>query len=119
MEAANEYLKQHYLPAFNAEFSHRARETGSASVPLAGINLDDYLCQRYERVVGKDNSIQFQSVHLQIPQDRHRYHYVKARVKVLRHLNGMISVYHGPRRLAQYTAKGKPIQGGKENSKAA
>jgi hypothetical protein len=119
MEAANECLKQHYLPAFNAELSHRARETGSAFIPLAGINLDDYLCQRYERVVGKDNSIQFQGVHLQIPQDRHRYQYVKARVKVLRHLNGMISVYHGPRRLGQYTANGELIQGEKENNKAA
>jgi hypothetical protein len=29
------------------------REKGHAFVALAGVNLDDYLCERYERVVGK------------------------------------------------------------------
>ncbi len=72
MEEANKYLKEHYMPAFNAEFSHPARETESAFVPLAGIDLDDYLCERYERVVGKDNNVRFEGLHLQIPQNRHR-----------------------------------------------
>ncbi len=119
MEEANKYLKEHYMPAFNVEFSHPARETGSAFVPLAGIDLDDYLCERNERVVGKDNNVRFEGLHLQIPQDRHRYHYVKARVKVLRHLNGTISIHHGPRRLGQYTINGELIQGVMQNSKAA
>jgi transposase len=119
MDAANEYLKNHYIPAFNAEFSHPAREVGSAFIPLAGLDLDEYLCERYERVVGKDNSIQFERLQLQLPPDQHRYHYVKARVKVLRHLDGMISIYHGPRRLGQYTAKGTLIHEEKENRKAA
>jgi hypothetical protein len=119
MDAANEYLKKHYMPAFNAEFSHPSRELGSAFVPLAGMDLDDYLCERYERVVGKDNSVQFERLQLQLPQDQHRYHYVKARVKVLRHLDGMISIYHGPRRLGRYTAQGALMQERKENRKAA
>ena len=33
MEAANRYLSDVYLPAFNTEFSHRAPEEGSAFVP--------------------------------------------------------------------------------------
>jgi len=119
MEAANDYLSKHYIPAFNTEFSHPARETGSAFVPLAGINLDDYLCERYERVVGKDNCVKFEGLSLQIPQDRHRYHYVKARVNVLRHLNGTLSIYHGPRRLGQYRTNGKLIQRRKAKRKAA
>jgi hypothetical protein len=119
MEEANKYLREHYMPAFNAEFTHPAREAGDAFVPLAGIDLDDYLCERCERVVGKDNTVRFDGLHLQIPQDRHRYHYVKARVKVLRHLNGTISIHHGPRRIGQYTTHGELIQGEIENSKAA
>ncbi len=117
MAAANTYLNEHYLPAFNAQFSHCAREEGTAFVPLAGVDLDDYLCECYDRVVGKDNCVQFQTVSLQLPKSQHRYHYVKAKVKVLRHLNGTFSVYHGPRRLGQYTGKGQLIEGGK--SKAA
>ncbi len=119
MEAANAYLKDHYMAAFNAEFSHPSRELGSAFVPLAGIDLDQYLCERYERVVGKDNSVQFERLQLQIPQHRHRYHYVKASVKVLRHLDGRISVFHGPRCLGKYTSEGVLILEEKENRKAA
>jgi hypothetical protein len=119
MNAANEYLKNQYLPAFNAEFSHPAREVGSAFVPLAGIDLDDYLCERYERVVGKDNCVRFEGLSLQIQKDQHRYHYIKARVNILKHLDGLISIYHGPRRLGRYSAKGNLIQENKVNSDAA
>ncbi len=119
MATANRYLKNQYLPAFNAEFSHPARESGSAFVPLAGIDLEDYLCERYERVVGKDHCVQFRGLQLQIPQDRHRYHYVKAKVHVSKHLDGRLSIDHGPRRLGQYTATGKLLQAGKETRKVA
>jgi len=119
MKAANAYLKDRYLPAFNAEFSHPAREVGNAFVPLAGIDLDDYLCERYERVVGKDNCVRFEGLSLQIPKDPHRYHYIKARVNVLRHLDGLLSIDHGPRRLGRYTATGNLIQENQVNSDAA
>jgi len=119
MAAANRYLQTQYMPAFNAEFSHPARESGSAFVPLAGIDLDDYLCERHERVVGKDNCVRFAGLQLQIPHDRHRYHYVKARVNVLKHLDGRLSIDHGPRRLGQYTAAGELIRAGKESRKIA
>jgi len=119
IQTANEYLQKHYMPAFNEEFSHAAREQGNAFVPLAGVELDDYLCEQYERVVGQDNCVQFENLQLQIPQDQHRYHYVKARVKVLRHLDHTISVYHGPRRLGRYTNTGILIEEVKAKSKAA
>jgi len=119
MTAANKYLKEQYMPRFNEEFSHPAREQGNAFVPLAGINLDDYLCEQYERVVGKDNNVQFETLTLQLPKDQHRYHYVKAKVAVSRHLNGTLSVDHGPRRLAQFTVQGELIEQKQIKSKAA
>ena len=36
MEATNRDLSNVYLPAFNAELSHRAPEEGSAFVPSSG-----------------------------------------------------------------------------------
>ena len=57
IEAANRYLQEHYLPVFNEEFSHLAREEGTAFVPLAGVNPDEYLCERYPRIVSNDNCI--------------------------------------------------------------
>ena len=55
------------MPRFNDEFSHPAREAGSAFVPLLGVNLDRHLCERHERVVGKDNQVAFQGLFLQLP----------------------------------------------------
>ena len=119
MEAANRYLQDHYLPAFNEEFSHPAREDGTAFVPLAGVNLDEYLCERYTRTVTNDNCIKIDTLELQIPEDLHRYHYVKAHVEVRRHLDESLSVYHGPRRLGRYTKEGVLIDDGQTNRKAA
>jgi len=107
MAAANRYLEESYRPAFNREFSHPAREEGSAFVPFLGSNLDDCLCEQHERTVGKDNCIRFDGLVLQIPADRHRCHYVKAKVRVHRYVDGSLAAFHGPRRLASYGADGR------------
>jgi transposase len=110
MAAANRYLEEIYRPAFNREFSHPAREEGSVFVPFLGGNLDDCLCEQYERTVGKDNCIRFDGLVLQIPADRHRCHYVKAKVRVHRYADGTLAVFHGPRRLASYGADGRLVE---------
>ncbi|MEO1767025.1 hypothetical protein V6E02_07360, partial [Thiobacter sp. AK1] len=46
MAAANRYLREVYLPAFNAEFLQPAQEEGSAFVPWIGGDLDDILCEQ-------------------------------------------------------------------------
>jgi transposase len=109
MEAANRYLRERYLPAFNAEFAVPALETGSAFVPWIGGSLEDILCEQYERVVGNDNCVRFEGMSLQIPADRHRCHYVKARVRVNRYASGALALFHGPRGLAYFTPVGRPI----------
>lgn len=112
MEAANQYLQQVYLPAFNAEFKQPAMEAGSAFVPFIGGELDEYLCEQYERVVGKDNCVAFEGLRLQIPKDRHRLHYVKVKVRVHRYADGRLALFHGPRCLARYDADGQLLEGG-------
>ena len=44
---------------------------------------------------------------LQIPVDRHRCHYVKAKVTVLRRTDHTLAILHGPRKLADYDETGK------------
>jgi transposase len=119
MEAANRYIEEVYLPAFNAEFMQPAMEEGSAFVAYIGPNLDDIFCERHERVVGKDNCVSFEGLKLQIPADQHRLHYVKVTVRVHRYQDGTLAVFHGPRRLACYSAMGKPACGGGFDSKSA
>lgn len=107
MEAANRYLQEVYLPAFNAEFAQPAPEEGSAFVAWIGGSLDDILCEQYERTVSADNCVRFEKLILQIPADRHRCHYVKARARVHRYADGNLAVLHGPRKLADYNREGK------------
>jgi hypothetical protein len=42
--------------------------------------------------------------------DKRRCHYVKARVEVHRYPDGRMAVFHGQRRLADYTAEGKEVK---------
>jgi transposase len=109
MEEANRYLQQTYLPAHNAEFCQPPLEEGAAFVGWVGANLDDILCEQYNRTVGRDNCVSFETMKLQIPPDRHRCHYIKAAVKVHRYLDDTLTVFHGPRELARYDAIGIQI----------
>lgn len=107
LEAANRYLEQRYRPTFNAEFAVAATEPGTAFVPFIGPDLREILCEHYERTVGADNCVRFERMILQIPAQRHRCHYVKAKVKVHQYIDGTLAIFHGPRCLVRYDHRGK------------
>ena len=113
MAEANRFLRDIFIPRHNALFAIKPTESGggegTAFVPFAGA-LKDILCVREERVVGNDNTVRYRNRVLQIPADRHRHHYVKARVWVHEYPDGGLAVFHGPRCLANYDAKGKAKQ---------
>jgi len=106
IEAANRYFSEVYLPSFNAEFIQPAAEKGSAFVPWIGTNLGDILCEHYERTVTADNCVCFEGLTLQIPADQYRCHYVRVKVRVHRYTDGTLSIFHGPRKLADYDKQG-------------
>lgn len=110
MASANHYLEDTYKANFNAEFMQPAMEQGSAFVPWIGGNLGDILCEQFERVVSNDNCVRFEGMILQIPADRHRCHYVKAKVRVNRYPDGCLAIFHGPRKLVVYDPQGKEIR---------
>jgi hypothetical protein len=107
MDEANRFLREEYLARHNARFAILPEGEGSAFVPFAG-SLEDVLCVQEDRSVGKDNTVRYKTLVLQIPEDRHRHHYVKAKVKVHEYPDGHLAVFHGPRRLADYNADGTP-----------
>lgn len=106
MEAANRYIKKVYLPAYNREFKRKPLEEGTAFIPWIGAHLEDILCEHHERTVTPDNCISFEGITLQIPPDKYRCHYVRARVNVHRYMDGSLAILHGPRKLANYDEKG-------------
>ena len=105
MDEANLFLKETFIPAHNARFAIKPGEPGSAFVPFAG-NLSDMLCIQEDRVVGNDNTVRFKNLSLQIPEDQHRHHYVKARVRVHHYPDQTLAIFHGPRQLATYDKNG-------------
>jgi Helix-turn-helix domain len=110
VEAANAWLRDTYIPAHNARFAREAAEPGSAFVPLGGIALSEVLCVQENRQVGRDNGVSWQGRALQIPEQRHRRHYVKATVSVRHYPDGGLAVFDGPRCLARYDALGTLIE---------
>ena len=106
VEAANRCLAERLIPEHNRRFAVAAAEPGSAFVPFAG-DLAEILCVQAERVVGRDNCVRYDGLSLQIPAQKHRHHYVKAKVRVHAYGNGTLAVFHGPRRLARYQADGR------------
>ena len=102
MEEANRFLKEEYLPEHNKRFALPAEEQDSAFVPWIGDGLGDVLTVQEERTVGNDNTVLYKKLRLQIPADKHRYHYVRARVRVHDYPDGKLAVFHGPRKLALY-----------------
>lgn len=116
MEVANRYLRESYRKAHNKEFKRPAAEKGKAFIPWPGGNLDDILCEQYERVVTPDNCVSFEGKSLQIPRSEHRCHYVRAKVRVHRYGDGTLAVFHGPRKLAGYDTEGRPRKSGKKGN---
>jgi transposase len=120
IQAANRYLEEVYRPEHNREFGVASRCEGTAYVPFISGNLPDILCEQHERTADNDNCVSFEGLQLQIPADEFRYHYVHTRLRVHRYVDATLAVFHGPRRLACYDAKGQQRQdSGKEQRLAA
>lgn len=105
IEAANRFLKEVYMAEHNARFAVAPAEEGSAFVPFIG-DLKEVLCIREQRVVTNDNCVRYDGRILQIPEQRHRRHFVKATVMVHHYPDGTLALFHGPRLLARYHAEG-------------
>jgi len=105
--AANRYLKERFVPEYNARFGVPAAERGSAFVPYVGRPIEDVLCIQEDRVVGADNCVTWNRRNLQIPPQRHRRHYVRATVRVHEYPDGSLAIFDGPRCLARFNPKGR------------
>ena len=109
VDAANRYLRDTFIPEFNARFAVPAAEPGSAFVPYVGRPLEDVLCIQADRQVGRDNCVLWNGRSLQIPPQPHRHHYVKATVRVHEYPDGRLAIFDGPSCLARFDRAGKPI----------
>jgi len=116
MEEANRYLRKTYMPAFNDEFMEPAAEEGSAFIPLLDGDIDEILCEQYDRTVRRDNCIAFEGLTIQIPPDKYRANYFKTTVRIHRFPDSSLAIFHGTRKLAAYHPNGTIITPRKEKA---
>jgi len=106
VEKANEFLRDHYIAEFNRSFQVRAAERGTAFLPRRSQNLDLVFSLQFERAVNRDNTVSFQHLRLQIEAVRWRATLAGCTVRVHQHVDGSLTITHGPQRLGRYSAEG-------------
>jgi transposase len=115
MEAANQYIRDTFLPWYNRSLTVPPREQGTAFVPAGGADLDAILCVQHDRIVANDNTVSVGSLRLQVQPANWRVSFAKCRVSVCEHLDGTLSVRYGPRILGWYRRDGSALPEGKRN----
>jgi transposase len=110
VEAANVFLREHYIAEFNRRFQVAAAQPGSAFVPYRGTDkdLERIFSLHFERTVNRDNTVSFQNLRLQIEPVRWRGTLAGCAVTVHQHLDGTLSLSYGPHSLGRYDERGCP-----------
>jgi transposase InsO family protein len=109
VEAANAFLREHYIAEFNRRFQVAPAQPGSAFVPYRGKDLERIFSLQFERTVNRDNTVSFQNLTLQIEPMRWRATLAGCSVTVHQHLDGSLSLSYGPHSLGRYDERGCPI----------
>lgn len=108
LEEANRFLREVYIAEFNARFKVPAEQPGTAFTPLAGQDLDRIFSLQHSRVAGKDNTVQFENLLLQIERVAWRGTLAGCSITVHQHLDGSLSLAYGPHRLGRFSPDGRP-----------
>ena len=119
LEAANRFLREHYIDEFNARFQVPAAQRGTAFVRRSSRDLDLIFALQFERTVNRDNTVSIQNLRLQIEPVRWRATLAGCSVTVHQHLDGTFTLTHGPHRLGHYSAEGVPWENNKIGARRA
>ncbi|HEY6368950.1 MAG TPA: ISNCY family transposase [Candidatus Sulfotelmatobacter sp.] len=106
IEGANRFLREHYVEEFNRRFQVAAAQRGTAFTVCPRRDLDLIFSLQFERTVNRDNTVSFQNLALQIDKVSWRGTLAGCTVIVHQHLDGTLSMTHGPRRLGRYSHQG-------------
>jgi transposase len=111
LEAANRFLREHYLGEFNRRFMVPVAQRGHAFLPVNGQNLDRIFSVQQERVVAQDNTVKLGERIWQIEKTPWRGTLAGCRVLIAEHLDGGVTISYGPHVVGRYTAQGVPLTG--------
>ena len=108
LRVANRYLRDRFIPEYNATFSCAAADPAPAFVDVGAIDLEQILCHQDERLVGRDNTVAFDGRAFQLAPQPGRRSCTGLRVTIRRHLSGEYSIWSGTRRLGHFPAADRP-----------
>lgn len=109
VEAANGFLREEYIAEFNRRFRVKPAQPGSAFTACRRRDLEQVFSLQFERTVGRDNTVSFQNLVLQIQPVRWRGTLAGCSVTVDQQLDGTLSLRYGPHRIGRYNAQGLPL----------
>src|SRR5437867_10998608 len=104
VDGANEFLRNDWIPMHDASFSVEAEQAGTAFLPYTGTELEKIFSQQHDRIVGNDNTVRYENLCLQIPQQTFRFSLARCRVLVCEHLDQTITVHYSHHLLGRYDA---------------
>jgi len=107
--AANEFLRQHYVAEFNAQFSRSAKQSGTAFTTCQRKDLEFVFALQHERTVARDNTVSYGNRVLQIEKAKWRFSLAGCKVKVYEHADHTLSVSYGPHIVGRYDQTGAPL----------
>jgi transposase len=117
-DAANEYLRERFVPDFNRRFTVRPAQPGSAFVKLVGIDLELLLSVHHGRIVNKDNTVSFEGRTLQLPPGD-RGQYARCPVTVHQLTQGRMAISYQGQEIARYDGEGRLLATRRGGQRAA
>lgn len=104
-----------FLDRFNQRFMVTARQAESAYVPWdTALDADAFFVFHYARLVKNDNTISFDNHILQLPAPTDRSSFAKAKVTLLHHLDGRLTVHYHNAQIACFPSMPEiPLKVGK------
>ena len=94
----------------NRKFRVPAAEKGHAFVPVQGQDLDRIFSVQQERVVAKDNTVQWGERVWQLERTSWRGTLAGCRVTICEHLDGRVTLIYGPHVVGRFSATGEPLE---------
>jgi len=109
VEAAHVFLREEYVAEFNRRFQTPAEQRGTAFLPNSRRDLDLIFALQFQRTVNRDNTVSFQNLKRQLERVAWRATLAGCNVVVHQHLDGTLSVPHGPHRVGRFSAQGETL----------
>ncbi len=107
LEEANGFLRERYIKEFNAKFTVKAAERGTAFRRCSRADLNWIFTVQTERVVAKDNTVAIAGRSWQLDKSRFRHSLAGCTVTIHEHLDATISIRYGPHVIGSFEANGE------------